>query len=77
MRRLISIPLAVLAVSWLVACTEAPQTVATKGNTPAWMGAKDPFVVPGWKVGDRASWEQHMQARALTQNEYRRMGISH
>ena len=76
MRRLTSIPLAALAACLIVGCTESPQTVATKGNTPAWMGAKDAFVVPGWKVGDRNSWEQHMQARALTQNEYRRMGTS-
>jgi hypothetical protein len=61
----------------LAACSEKPQELAgskVKGSAPAWQGAKDEFVQPGWKVGDRASWEQQMKERAKGQNEYARIG---
>lgn len=60
----------------LVACSEKPQTADLKDNAPAWTGASDPYVVSGWKPGDKASWEDQLQARALHQNEYRRIGTS-
>ena len=30
-----------------------------------------PFAAPGWKQGDKASWEQHMKVRTQNgQNDY-------
>jgi hypothetical protein len=64
--------LAVLAVMALVACGERPQTISGgKGDASAFKGADNPFVAPGWKQGDKTSWEQGLKARAQnTQNEY-------
>ncbi len=62
-----------LAVA-LAACTEKPQTVTKKADTPAWQGAANPHVASGWKVGDEKSWEAQMRARALAgQDEYGRV----
>lgn len=40
---------------------------------PAWDGAGNAFVAPGWKPGDKASWQQQMTRRAQSQNEYLRV----
>lgn len=70
----IAIAIALAAV--LAACGEKPQTIVTgrASDVPAWQGAQDPFVVPGWKPGDKASWEAELQRRAQNQNEYVRIG---
>jgi hypothetical protein len=64
--------LAALAVMALAACGERPQTAGTgKNDVSAFKGADNQFVVPGWKPGDKTSWEQGLKARAQnTQNEY-------
>ncbi len=57
----------------LVACSEKPQTaVGSKSDQPAWQGAQDPYVVSGWKPGDKASWQEQLKHRATMQNEYNR-----
>ena len=63
----------VLAAS-LAACTEAPQTLtAGKGGAPAVDGTGTPYMVPGWKPGDKASWDEQMRSRTHRgQNEYSR-----
>ncbi len=60
------------AVMALAACGEKPQTAAgVKSDAPAFQGAENQFVAPGWKPGDKTSWEQGLKARAQnTQNEY-------
>ncbi|WP_395141668.1 hypothetical protein [Schlegelella aquatica] len=66
---------ALAAAALLGACGERPQTAQapqTRGDTPAWQGASNPYVASGWKPGDAASWEQHMRRRAQGQNEYSR-----
>jgi hypothetical protein len=68
---LMAIALTVVAA----ACGERAQSGPSmrKSDTPAWDAAQDPFVVPGWKSGDRASWESQMHERAATgQDEYPR-----
>lgn len=64
--------LATLAVMALAACGESPQTAgAGKNDVSAFKGADNQFVAPGWKPGDKTSWEQGLKARAQnTQNEY-------
>lgn len=64
-----------LAATLLAACGERPQELSGKkleDSMPAWDGPKSAFTVPGWTVGDRASWDSQMQARAQTMNEYQR-----
>jgi hypothetical protein len=68
---------AVTVMAVLVACGEKPQTVTSsairKSDTKAWQAAQNPFVAPGWKSGDQASWELQMRNRSLGQNEYSRV----
>ncbi len=72
-------PLRVTAVAAtiaaLAACGETPQTLGgVKADVAAYQGVNSPFAAPGWKAGDRASWEQGLKARAQnTQNEYSKM----
>ncbi|MGH6637500.1 MAG: hypothetical protein ACREXN_07775 [Polaromonas sp.] len=63
---------ALVAAAGLAACGEKPQTAAgVKSDVPAFQGAENQFVAPGWKPGDKTSWEQGLKARAQnTQNEY-------
>ena len=63
--------LLLLAVLALVACEKA-QTApsARKPDTKPWDTAQNPFVAPGWKQGDQASWEAQIRRRASGQNEY-------
>jgi hypothetical protein len=66
----------VVAALLLCGCGEKAQTTtasAKKSDTPAYEGAHDPFVAPGWKAGDKASWEQQVRTRAQSQNEYSRL----
>ena len=66
------IGLFVIALSVLAACGEKKQDLTmSKSESQAFNGTKSSFMAPGWKPGDKASWEQHMKARQQnTQNEY-------
>ena len=60
----------------LAACTEKPQTLdsGVKVDAQAFQGTGLAYAVPGWKQGDRASWEQHEKTRTqIGQNEYTRV----
>ena len=63
---------ALAALAGLAACGEKPQTLGVnKTDVAAHQGAQNQFVLPGWKVGDKTSWEQGLKARMQnTQNEY-------
>ena len=71
MRPLTILALIVLAVV-LAACAEREQTASgIKSDAAAYQGTNHPFVVPGWKPGDRNSWEQQMKVRTVQgQNDY-------
>ncbi|KQW54307.1 hypothetical protein [Variovorax sp. Root411] len=64
----------------LAACTEKPQTNAegVKHDAVPWSGTGTQdntgtaFTAPGWKVGDKAAWEQQIKVRSNGQNEYTR-----
>ena len=62
----------------LVGCGERPQVMQTsKSDIPAFQGAANAFVAPGWKAGDKTSWEQGLKTRMQnTQNEYTRLPVS-
>ena len=70
---------AVLGLAFgLIACSEKPQnmdTAAKRADAEPWTqsDASNPAVrAPGWKVGDKTSWEQQIRHRNQSQNEYAR-----
>jgi len=63
----------IAALTALAACTEQPQTLnssGTKVDAPAFQGAGMAFTVPGWKPGDKTSWDQGLKTRTQNQNDY-------
>jgi hypothetical protein len=68
-----TLSLGVVAVLVLAACGDAEPV--RKADMAAWQGAEDPFMAPGWKAGDKASWEKQMKLRAQAQNEYVRASV--
>ena len=66
--------LIVCAVVSLSACGEKAQTAGgARQDAPAFNGTGKTFVDPGWKQGDKGSWESHLKARGQnSQNEYSR-----
>ena len=72
--RVVAVSLSIL-LAGIAGCgggSGADQVVAKRGEQPPWDAAADPFVVPGWKSGDKASWQEQMTKRAQNQNEYLR-----
>ena len=70
--------LSAAAVMTLVACGDKPQTAAgVKSDVAAFQGVTgpgNPHTVPGWKAGDKTSWEQQLKTRLQNgQNEYNRV----
>jgi hypothetical protein len=63
---------AVASLAALAACGEKPQSMGgVKSDVAAFQGVNTQYAAPGWKAGDRTSWEQALKARAQnTQNEY-------
>ena len=78
MMRLAVLAVLLPAVAGLTACGEKPQTLGgTRSDVAAFQGADNKFVAPGWKPGDKSSWEQGLKARGQnTQNEYTKTGSS-
>ncbi|MFZ2295569.1 MAG: hypothetical protein WB542_11695 [Polaromonas sp.] len=66
------------ALAGLSACGEKPQTSGgVKSDAAAFQGAQNQFAAPGWKAGDKTSWEQGLKARMQrTQNEYSKMSTA-
>lgn len=67
--------LIVFSAFLLVACGEKPQSVGgSQRDEPAFMGTgMAAFTAPGWKPGDKTSWELGLRARMqYGQNEYSR-----
>ena len=66
----------VTAALALAACGEKPQSMkeSAKQDEAAFNGTGMPFVAPGWKVGDKTSWEAQLRTRAQnSQNEYNKV----
>ncbi len=74
MKRVHLILSAALAVVALSACGEKPQTGAgIRGDATPFAGTGSNFMDPGWKAGDKTSWEAHLKTRQqYGQNEYTR-----
>ena len=67
----------ILIVIWtlgaLAACSDKEQTMggAVRQDTAAFQGTGTPFAAPGWKAGDKTSWEQQLKTRTQNgQNDY-------
>ena len=83
MTRISLLVAAMVATAWLAACGEREQTLGpVKGDATAYSGTRvdggaaagTAFTAPGWKPGDKASWEQQMRTRTQnTQNEYNKV----
>ena len=74
MKRIFITLTAVLTLAGLSACTEKPQTGGGVTHDAApYAGTGSNFTQPGWKAGDKTSWEQQLKARQqYSQNEYTR-----
>jgi hypothetical protein len=67
--------LVAVIVAGLGACGDRKQTIGVSNSrhadTDAWeIGSNHPSTAPGWTVGDRASWDDHLRRRTQTQNDY-------
>ncbi|HBH37148.1 MAG TPA: hypothetical protein DDX06_02050 [Curvibacter sp.] len=70
-----NILIAASLASLLAACGEVDQSLAgAKSDAPSYNGTGKAYVDPGWKPGDKASWETKLKARGqYGQNEYNRV----
>ncbi len=51
----------------LAACGEKPQAMGgVRQDAAPYTGTGTAYAVPGWKQGDKASWEQQLRARTQT-----------
>jgi major membrane immunogen (membrane-anchored lipoprotein) len=66
--------LVICAIVFLSACSDKPQSAGgVKSDVAPYQGVDNKFAAPGWKAGDKTSWEQALRARTQnTQNEYTR-----
>lgn len=73
--RLMMAGIALLAAAALTGCEKDQSSVASSrlATQPPWDAAADPFVVPGWTSGDKASWLAEVNRRTQSQNEYVRI----
>jgi hypothetical protein len=68
------------AIAALALCAtgcERTQTIDTNSgqDKPAWQGTTNAaFAIPGWKAGDKTSWEQQLRTRTQRgQNDYNKV----
>ena len=56
------------------ACGESTSGTKTakKSDAKSWEGAGSTYAAPGWKPGDKASWDEQMRLRIQSQNDYAR-----
>jgi hypothetical protein len=72
MSKRIALLMAAGALALVAGCAEREQTASgVKTDTASFQGTNRPYVAPGWKPGDRATWEQHLKVRTVQgQNDY-------
>ena len=66
----------VVATFCLAACGDKQQSAGgVKGDVAPYQGVNNKYAEPGWKAGDKNSWEQALKVRTQNnQNEYTRTG---
>ena len=75
MQRTVHLTLAAaVAALALTACGEKPQTgMGIRSDAPPYAGTGSNSTQPGWKAGDKSSWEAQLKARQqYGQNEHTR-----
>ena len=61
------------AAFFLAACGDKQQSAGgVKGDVASYQGVSNKYAEPGWKAGDKNSWEQALKVRTQHQNEYTR-----
>jgi hypothetical protein len=73
MKHAVTLMATLAAAAALSACGDKTQTLQSgvKVDSQAFQGTGMPYAVPGWKQGDKGSWEQQVKNRTQqTQNEY-------
>jgi len=73
MKHAVTLMATLAAAAALSACGDKTQTLESgvKVDSQAFQGTGMPYAVPGWKQGDKPSWEQQVKTRTQqTQNEY-------
>jgi hypothetical protein len=77
MSRLVAMAVASAVLLGVAGCgggsSPATTSASKSAGQPAWDVAGTPYVAPGWKPGDKASWQEQMTKRAQNQNEYLRV----
>ncbi len=69
--RLAMISAAMVGLTALAGCGEKPQGMGgVKSDTAPYQGTGMAYTVPGWKAGDKTSWEQQLKTRAQAQNDH-------
>lgn len=65
-------------ITLLIACGDKPQSAGgVKGDVAPYQGTDNKFAAPGWKAGDKTSWEQALKSRAQnSQNEYSKITVA-
>ena len=75
MMRVSLVTSSVAAAFFLAACGDKPQSAGgVKGDVAPYQGVSNKkYAEPGWKAGDKNSWEQALKVRTQNnQNEYTR-----
>jgi hypothetical protein len=73
MKARLTLAAAVAAAALLAACGDRTQTIHSgiATDTQAFQGTGKAYAVPGWKQGDKTSWEQQLKTRTqMGQNDY-------
>ena len=72
-KQVVTVAVALSTLSILAGCDKPGESTSRAARQPSWDAAADPFVVPGWTSGDKASWLSEVNKRAENQNEYLRI----
>ena len=73
MKHAVTLMATLAAAAALSACGDRPQTLqsSAKQDAQAFQGTGMPYAAPGWKQGDKVSWEQQLKTRTQNgQNDY-------
>ena len=74
MKRTLSLFAAAALAVAIAGCSEQPQTIGNTGykaDAASFQGTGKPYAAPGWKQGDKTSWEQQLKTRTQNgQNDY-------
>jgi hypothetical protein len=69
--RLAMIGATMVGLMALTGCGEKPQGMGgVKSDTAPYQGTGMAYALPGWKAGDKTSWEQQLKTRAQAQDDH-------